>query len=252
MITAIANMKGGTGKTTTAINLGAGLARLGHRVLLVDVDPQSNLTAGLGIDVQRLQGSMYDVLTGRREAMKDILVHRDGMDIAPAHLNMVAVEPELSTRIGRERALGKALEPVHSSYDFVLLDCPPSLGLLTINAIAAAHNVLIPIQGQYYALYGVTQLMQTIEIIRSELNRRLEVLGVVITQVTHTRLAREVMDEVRAYFGEVVFQTVINQNVKLAEAPASGKHIFAYDPMARGAEDYDGLAREVLARCRSV
>ena len=249
---AISNMKGGTGKTTTAMNLGAGLARLGKRVLLVDADPQSNLSAGLGIDVQNLGASMYEVLSDRGTSIKDVLVTRDGLDIAPSHINMVAVEIELSTRIGRERTLTKALEPVRRNYDFILIDCPPSLGLITVNALAAADSVLIPIQGQYYALYGVSQIMQTIDIVRTELNRKLDVLGVVLTQVTPTRLAKEVIEDVRKYFGDKVFNTMIHQNIRLAEAPAHGKHIFEYDPSCRGAEDYASLANEVMKRCRNA
>ncbi|PZC48091.1 MAG: chromosome partitioning protein [Chloroflexi bacterium] len=249
---AISNMKGGTGKTTTAMNLGAGLARLGQRVLLVDADPQSNLSAGLGIDVQNLGASMYEVLSDRDTSIKDVLVTRDGLDIAPSHINMVAVEIELSTRIGRERTLTKALEPVRRDYDFILIDCPPSLGLITINALAAADSVLIPIQGQYYALYGVSQIMQTIDIVRTELNRKLDVLGVILTQVTPTRLAKEVIEDVRKYFGDKVFNTMIHQNIRLAEAPAHGTHIFGYDPICRGAEDYASLASEVMERCRNA
>jgi chromosome partitioning protein len=250
-ITAIANMKGGTGKTTTVMNLGAALGRMKKRVLLVDTDPQSNLSVGLGVDVVNLTHSMYDVFT-ERIAVRDILADADGLHVAPAHLNMVAVEMELSNKIGREKTLRRALEPVRDTYDFVVVDCPPSLGLLTINGLAAADNVIIPIQSQFYALYGVTQLMQTIDIVRTELNRGLEVLGVVMTQVTHTRLAVEVAEEAKKFFGDKVFESVIHQNIRLAEAPASGMHIFQYDPASRGAEDYDNLAKEVIARCGSA
>lgn len=249
-VVAIANMKGGVGKTTVATNLGAALAARGQRLLLIDMDPQSNLSIGLGIDVVALERSMYDVLMDPTLALEAIVQLCEGLQVAPAHLNMVAVEVELAARIGKEKVLRKKLAPVRDQFDFVLIDCPPSLGLLTINALAAADAVLVPVQGQYYALYGVTQLMRTVHLVREELNENLCLLGVVVTLLGRTKLAREVVAEVERYFAGKVFRTVIHQSAKLAEAPTRGQSILAYEPHGRSAAEYRQLAEEVMARCR--
>ncbi|MBI4504533.1 MAG: ParA family protein, partial [Chloroflexi bacterium] len=187
-VLAVANMKGGVGKTTVTVNLGAALAERGQRLLLVDMDPQSNLSIGLGIDVVALSQSMYDVLMDPGLSLAAILSPCEGLTVAPAHLNMVAVEVELAARIGKEKVLRKKLAPLRERFDVVLIDCPPSLGLLTINALAAADAVLVPVQGQYYALYGVTQLMRTVHLVREVLNEELGLLGVVVSLLGRTKL----------------------------------------------------------------
>lgn len=248
-VLAVANMKGGVGKTTVTINLGAALAERGQRLLLVDMDPQSNLSIGLGIDVVGLSQSMYDVLMDPGLSLEAILLRSEGLTVAPAHLNMVAVEVELAARIGKEKVLRKKLAPLRERFDVILIDCPPSLGLLTINALAAADAVVVPIQGQYYALYGVTQLMRTVHLVREELNEQLSLLGVVVTLLGRTKLAREVLAEVERFFGQKLFATVLHQSAKVAEAPTRGQSILAYEPHGRSAAEYRQLAEEVLARC---
>lgn len=249
-VIAIANMKGGVGKTTVTTNLGAALAERGQRLLLLDMDPQSNLSLGLGLDVVGLTHSMYDVLIDPALPLESVLHCCEGLMVAPAHLNMVAVEVELAARIGKEKVLRKKLAPLREQFDFVLIDCPPSLGALTINALAAADVVLVPIQGQYYALYGVTQLMRTVDLVREELNEDLRLLGVVVTLLARTKLAREVVGEVERYFRDQVFATVVHQSAKLAESPTRGQSILAYEPHGRSAAEYRQLAEEVMARCQ--
>lgn len=248
-VIAIANQKGGVGKTTTAVNLGAGLAALGRRVLIVDLDPQGHSTSGLGIAKDRLRGSIYEVLIDERPIQEVIVPsgHR-GLVVAPATVDLAGAEIELVPALARETRLKRALERIRPSYDFVLIDCPPSLGLLTLNALTAADTVLVPIQCEYYALEGLSQLLRTVQLVQQNLNPALRLEGVVLTMFdARTNLSIQVVEEVKRYFRDKVFQTVIPRNVRLSEAPSHGKSILAYDPRSRGAEVYSDLAKEVAA-----
>ncbi|MDH7568586.1 MAG: ParA family protein [Armatimonadota bacterium] len=248
-VIAIVNQKGGVGKTTTAINLSACLAAAGRRVLLVDSDPQGNATSGLGVSKARLRGCVYDVLINETP-IGDVVVETGvpGLWLVPATINLAGAEVELVPEMSREVRLRRAVEGVSSKFDYVLIDSPPSLGLITLNVLSAASHALIPIQCEYYALEGIAQLMNTVQRVRRHLNPSLELLGVVLTMHDHrTRIAAEVMREVRGYFKGAVFTTVIPRNVKLSEAPSHGKPINLYDPRSKGAEAYTELAAEVLA-----
>ncbi len=249
-IVAIANQKGGVGKSTTAINLGAGLAFQGERVLIVDLDPQGNTTSGLGVDRGAIEYSTYDLLVDEVDAA-DVLEPTSVRDlfVVPATIELAGAEIELVSMFSRETRLRTALKPLVADYDFVLIDCPPSLGLLTVNGLSAAHEVLIPIQCEYYALEGVSQLMRNIQLVRQNLNPELEVEGVVLTMFDgRTTLATDVVEQVRAHFGERTYRTVIPRTVRLSEAPSYGEPIEAYDPMSRGAIAYRELAREFRRR----
>ena len=249
-ILAIVNQKGGVGKTTTTVNLGAGLAAKGKRVLLVDVDPQGNATSGLGFDKRSLGKTTYDALINE-EPMVDVVrpTGRRNFSLCPSNIQLAGAEVELVSVISREGCLKRALAPVRDAYDFVLLDCPPSLGLLTVNALTAADGVIVPIQSEYYALEGLTQLMETLGIVRKHLNPDLDVFGVVITMFdSRTQLSGQVAAEVKRHFGDKMFRTMIPRNVRLSEAPSHGKSIGEYDPKSKGAECYASLAREVLGR----
>lgn len=250
-ITAIANQKGGVGKTTTAINLGACLAVAERRTLIVDMDPQGNATSGLGIERAELNGSTYDVLV-EGTAVDEVRVrevHFPYLDVVPSTRDLVGAEVELVDRPDRERVLRKALEAIRDEYDFVLVDCPPSLGLLTLNTLAAADTVVIPIQCEFYALEGLSQLLNTVRVVQRNLNPRLEIDGVLLTMFDQRlNLSRQVADEAKEYFGDRVFETVIPRNVRLAEAPSFGKPIVHYDILSTGAQSYLALAREWIAR----
>jgi len=249
-IVAIANQKGGVGKSTTAINLGAGLAYQGERVLLVDLDPQGNTTSGLGIDRSAIEYSTYDLLV-EDVPIDDVIEPSSVRElfVVPATIELAGAEIELVSMFSREARLGKALEPIADDYDFVLVDCPPSLGLLTVNGLAAADEVLIPIQCEYYALEGVSQLMKNIQLVQRSLNPQLEIEGVLLTMYDgRTTLAADVVAQVRAHFGETTYRTVIPRTVRLSEAPSYGEPIEAYDPMSRGAIAYRELAREFRRR----
>lgn len=249
-IVAIANQKGGVGKSTTAINLGAGLALQGEKVLIVDLDPQGNTSSGLGIDRGTIELSMYDILVDG-VAAGDVLEPTSVGDlhVIPATIELAGAEIELVSMFSRELRLKNALKDVKDEYDWVLIDCPPSLGLLTVNGLAAADEVLIPIQCEYYALEGVSQLTRNIGLVQSSLNPHLEVEGVVLTMFDgRTTLSSDVVAQVREHFGQTAYKTVIPRTVRLSEAPSYGEPIEAYDPMSRGAIAYRELAREFRRR----
>ncbi len=250
LIVALANQKGGVGKSTTAINLGAGLAFQGVKTLLVDLDPQGNATSGLGIDRSQISHSIYDVL------LKDFPVEdaveptsvRD-LFVVPATIDLAGAEIELVPLFSREKRLANALSSLDGEYDVVFVDCPPSLGLLTVNALAAASEVVIPIQCEYYALEGLTQLLSNVELVRGNLNPQLEMSGVILTMYdARTRLSKDVAEQVREYFGPAVYRALIPRSVRLSEAPSYGEPIEAFDGMSRGAIAYRELAREFRRR----
>jgi len=246
-ILAVANQKGGVGKTTTAVNLGAALAELDYRVLVVDLDPQGNATTGLGINARDLQMSIYDVVMNDA-AIEDCVEPTSvkHLFVAPATIDLAGAEIELVPAFSRELKLRRALEQVRDEYDFTLIDCPPSLGLLTVNALAAADGVIVPIQCEYYALEGLGQLLRNVALVRSNLNPTLDVRGIVLTMYdARTKLADQVEKEVRAHFGPKVYRHTVPRNVRIGEAPSYGKPITVYDPMSRGAIAYRELAREV-------
>lgn len=249
-IVAIANQKGGVGKSTTAINLGAGLALQGEKVLIVDLDPQGNTSSGLGIDRANIELSTYEVLIDEApidDAIEPTSV-RD-LHVVPATIELAGAEIELVSIFSREMRLAAALKPITDEYDFILIDCPPSLGLLTINGLAAANEVAIPIQCEYYALEGVSQLMRNVQLVQQSLNPQLEVEGVILTMFDgRTTLSADVVGQVKEHFGETTYKTVIPRTVRLSEAPSYGEPIEAYDPMSRGAIAYRELAREFRRR----
>ena len=249
-IIAVANQKGGVAKTTTAVNLSACLTEMGKRVLLVDLDPQGNATSGLGVSKQKLVECVYDVLINGVAIEK--VTHKTDMNnlkVVPASIELAGAEIELVPEVAREGKLKEALVPVEKDYDFVLIDCPPSLGLLTINALTAASDVLIPVQCEYYALEGLTLLMSTLDRVRKHLNPKLQVLGALLTMFDgRTNLSIQVVEEVKKYFRNKTFQTIVPRNVRLGEAPSHGKPIVLYDSRSRGADVYRDLAKEVLER----
>ncbi|MDR0614566.1 MAG: AAA family ATPase [Lactobacillales bacterium] len=248
-IISIANQKGGVGKTTTTVNLGACLALLGKRVLLIDMDAQGNATSGLGIVKSELVNDIYHVLVNETSLVKAIVpTSRENMWIVPATIELAGAEIELTNMIARETRLKTALAEVIGQYDYILVDCPPSLGHLTINAFTASDSILIPVQSEYYALEGLTQLLNTIRLVQKHFNPDLEIEGVLLTMYdSRTNLGTDIVNEVHSYFSEKVYQTIIPRNIRLAESPSHGLSIVDYDLSSKGAQSYQSLAKEVIA-----
>ena len=247
---AIINQKGGVGKSTTAINLSAALGELGKQVLLVDLDPQGNSSSGLGIEKSQVHNCVYDVLLND-VAIEDVIIPDvgEGLDLVPATINLAGAEVELVSEMARENRLKDAVGSLRGKYDYVFIDCPPSLGLLTVNALVAADKLLIPIQCEFYALEGVTKLLDSMKRVKTRLNPTLDIFGVLLTMYDgRTTLSRQVVEEVRSYFGKTVFTTLIPRTVKLSEAPSFGQPITQYDPSGKGAQSYVNLAKEVVQR----
>lgn len=249
-VMAIINQKGGVGKSTTAINLSAALGELGKQVLLVDLDPQGNSSSGLGIEKSQVHNCVYDVLLND-VAIEDVIIPDvgEGLDLVPATINLAGAEVELVSEMARENRLKDAVGSLRGKYDYVFIDCPPSLGLLTVNALVAADKLLIPIQCEFYALEGVTKLLDSMKRVKTRLNPTLDIFGVLLTMYDgRTTLSRQVVEEVRSYFGKTVFTTLIPRTVKLSEAPSFGQPITQYDPSGKGAQSYVNLAKEVVQR----
>ena len=249
-VMAIINQKGGVGKSTTAINLSAALGELGKQVLLVDLDPQGNSSSGLGIEKSQVHNCVYDVLLND-VAIEDVIIPDvgEGLDLVPATINLAGAEVELVSEMARENRLKDAVGSLRGKYDYVFIDCPPSLGLLTVNALVAADKLLIPIQCEFYALEGVTKLLDSMKRVKTRLNPTLDIFGVLLTMYDgRTTLSRQVVEEVRSYFGKTVFTTLIPRTVKLSEAPSFGQPITQYDPSGKGAQSYVNLPKEVVQR----
>ena len=249
-VISLVNQKGGVGKTTTTKNLGAGLIREGKRVLLIDLDPQANLTYSLGIRPENDESmrTMYEVLKGTATLQDIILTHDNGLKLAPAHINLSASELELTSQAGRELILKEALRPVLHDYDYILIDCAPSLGILTLNALVASREVFIPLQTEFLAMQGMSKLLETLDLVKQRINHDIEVTGIIGTMYDGRKnLSGEVVSSIRTHFGDRLLKTLIRSNVSLAEAPSYGQDIFTYKADSIGAEDYQALAKEVIA-----
>lgn len=245
---AVANQKGGVGKTTTAVNLSAGLATLGNKVLLIDVDPQGNATSGIGVNKADVKHCIYDILINDVHPAETILsASIENLSVIPATIQLAGAEIELVPTISREVRLKRQLEKIRNDFDYVIFDCPPSLGILTINSLTAADSVLIPIQCEYYALEGLSQLLNTVRLVQKHLNTSLQIEGVLLTMLdARTNLGIQVIEEVKKYFQDKVYKTIIPRNVRLSEAPSYGQSIITYDAKSKGAEVYLDLAKEVM------
>ncbi len=246
-IISVANQKGGVGKTTTAVNISTVLAKRGKRVLLIDADPQGNATSGVGID-KECENSVYDVIINDVEINKTLVeTSIKNLKVCPSNIDLAGAEVELVSQISREQRLKEKVDEIKDEYDFIIIDCPPSLGLITLNAFTASNSVLIPVQCEYYALEGLGQLLNTINLVKKHLNKSLEIEGAVLTMYDiRTNLSNQVVKEVKRYFGDKVYKTVIPRNIKLSEAPSYGMPISIYDPKSKGARAYEKLTKEIM------
>lgn len=249
-IIALANQKGGVGKTTTTMNLGASLATLEKNVLIVDADPQANASSGLGVDIKEVECSLYECIVNKADIRDAIYTTDiDNLDIIPSHIDLVGAEIEMLNMDNREKILRQLLEPIRAEYDYILIDCSPSLGLITVNALSAANSVIIPVQCEYFALEGISKLLNTIKIIKNKLNPTLEIEGFLLTMYdSRLRLANQIYDEVKRHFQELVFKTVIQRNVKLSESPSHGLPVILYDADSTGSKNHLALAKEIISK----
>ena len=249
-IIALANQKGGVGKTTTTMNLGASLATLEKSVLIVDADPQANASSGLGVDIKEVECSLYECIVNKADVRDAIYTTDiDNLDIIPSHIDLVGAEIEMLNMENREKIMRQLLEPIRADYDYILIDCSPSLGLITVNALSAADSVIIPVQCEYFALEGISKLLNTIKIIKNKLNPALEIEGFLLTMYdSRLRLANQIYDEVKRHFQELVFKTVIQRNVKLSESPSHGLPVILYDADSTGSKNHLALAKEIISK----